>query len=150
MTAPEPRQPPVRHDVWRWLAVGVAGAVVAYYGLATYSVIRFAAAMSTLSDRLARVDSCCRRPDAGSRVERGGQPIAFIVQLGTAARDRPMLLAPRFERGVLRPDTTLVGRFAGPGDALVALVPRDSVFDASPAATLVLGPDHRLVPVYRR
>jgi hypothetical protein len=32
----------------------------------------------------------------------------------------------------------------------VALVPRDSVLDVTPAATLVLGTGRRLVQVYRR
>ena len=148
------RSPPV----WWWLAAGVATALLAGYELVGYLATRtgdaFAEALSGVPGGAGPLDGCCERPPTGSRVERANRPVAAIVQVGAAPPGHLMLLAPRFERGAVRPDTTLVGRLAlvePNGAALViGLVPRDSVLDRAPAATLVLGPKRRLVAVYRR
>ena len=155
---PKPRSPERSSAVWWWLAAGFTTVLLASYGLVGYFAVRtgdaFADALSGLPGGPGRPDGCCQRPPTGSRVERAGRPVAPIVQVGTAPPGHLMMLAPRFERGAVRPDTTLVGLLAsvGPNEAalVVGLVPRDSVLDGAPTATLVLGPERRLVAVYSR
>lgn len=154
MTPPQPSHtPPARPGVLWWLTAGIAFVLLAGYAFVAYFVPRTA---DGLADALSgyRVDGCCQRAPSGSQVQRAGQPIAGIVQVGTAPPNHLMLLAPRIERGTAEPDTSLVGRLASTtrvGPALVVdLVPRDSVTEVTPAATIVLGPQRRLIPVYRR
>ena len=141
----------------RWLGLSAVLVLLAFVGFAGYVTYRLPAALDAGFGELfgpGHLDGCCQRPPAGSRVERAGAVIARIGQVGEAPRGHLMLLAARVERRITEPDTALVGRFvtdSTPGRALiVALVPRDSVVDVTPAATLVLGTGGRLVQIYRR
>ena len=154
MTPPQlPHSPPTRPGLLWWLTAGIATLLLAAYAFVAYFVPRTAEGWGDALSGL-RVDGCCQRSPSGSQVERAGRSIAVIVQVGTAPPNHLMLLAPRIEPGAAEQDTSLVGRLASTtriGSALVVdLVPRDSVTDVTPAATVVLGPQRRLIPVYRR
>lgn len=152
-----PDSPPSRPVFWWWLTASIATALIGMYALGAYLALGtakgLAEVMSGLPGGAGRLDGCCQRPPAGSRVERDGRRVAAIVQVGTVPPTHLMMLAPRFERGSEPPDTTFVGRLArvesSEAALVVELVPRDAVVGEAPAATLVLGPERRLVSVYR-